>query len=224
MRLLSLLLTFSLLPFLASAQQHKEIGVFTGLATYAGDLVDAGITLKGAGFVGGLVYKDYASPKIGLKAGLNFGQFSGDDANFPGAVRDRNFTFQSNFIELNGSLELAPFAKSDGSSRFTPFIHGGLSYLHLNSSTSAEGRIKLLAEDDNPNKNFITLPAGLGLRFGLTEKLTLSAQGSVYFFAGDYLDGISISGNPDGKDLLYTGGISLTYQLMSDVNREYNLK
>jgi len=106
----------------------------------------------------------------------------------------------------------------------TPFVSLGFSLVVVNSDTMAEGRILLLPEDDNPAKARFMLPVGLGLRYYLSEKITLSGQFDTYFFAGDYLDGISKSGNPEGDDLLFTGGISLGYRLSESAGKRYNLE
>ena len=218
MRSILLLSVFSLLAFCSFGQQTKYAGVTLGLSTYQGDLVQQSFSLKGAGFLGGIFYKDYATPKFGLKGSINFASFSGDDTNFLEEVRDRRFSFESSLIEFQGGVEFAPFAKDASSSGIfqgglTPYISLGFSYAIVNSSPSAEGRILLLPEDDNPPKGQFMLPVGLGARYYLSEKIILSAQFDAYFFAGDYLDGISKSGNPEGDDLLFTGGLSLAYRL-----------
>lgn len=229
MRTFLLVSIFSFISFCAFGQQSKYAGVTLGLSTYQGDLVQQSFSLKGAGILAGVFYKDYATPKFGLKGSINFATFSGDDTNFLDDVRDRRFSFKSNLIEFQGGLEFAPFAKDASSSGvfqggLTPYVSLGFSYVIVNSSPSAEGRILLLPEDDNPPKGRFMLPVGLGLRYYLSEKITLSGQFDTYFLAGDYLDGISKSGNPEGDDLLFTGGISLAYRLGANANKQYNLQ
>jgi len=95
MRSLLLISIFSFLSFSAFSQQTKHIGLTLGLSTYQGDLVQNSFSLKGSGLLGGVFFKDYATPKFGLKGAINFGTFSGDDTNFLEDVRDRLAFFKA---------------------------------------------------------------------------------------------------------------------------------
>lgn len=229
MRSFLLISIFSFISFCSFGQQAKYAGLTLGLSTYQGDVVQESFSLKGAGILAGIFYKDYATPKFGLKGAINFATFSGADTNFLDDVRDRRFSFKSNIIEFQGGIEFAPFAKESSTAGvfqggLTPYLSLGFSFVVINSSPSAEGRILLLPEDDNPPKGRFMLPVGFGLRYYLSEQITLSGQFDTYLLAGDYLDGISKSGNPDGNDLLFTGGISLAYRLGTSASKEYNLQ
>ena len=229
MRAFLLIPLFVLMTLSAFGQQTKHIGATLGLSTYQGDLVQKNFSLKGAGLLGGVFFKDYATPKVGLRGAINFGTFSGDDDNFDEDLNGRQFSFKSNFIEFQGGIEFAPLAKNSYSSGvfqggLTPFVSLGFSYVIVNSSPNAEGRIMLVPGDNNPTKGRFMLPVGLGLRYYLSERITLSGQFDTYFLSGDYLDGISKSGNPEGNDLLFTGGISLGYRLNTSASKQYNLE
>ncbi len=220
---------FSFISFCSFGQQAKYAGITLGLSTYQGDVVQQSFSLKGAGILAGVFYKDYATPKLGLKGAINFATFSGDDTNFLDDVRDRRFSFKSNLIEFQGGIEFAPFAKESSTSGvfqggLTPYVSLGFSFVVINSSPSAEGRILLLPEDDNPPKSRFMLPVGFGLRYYLSEQIILSGQFDTYFFAGDYLDGISVSGNPKADDFLFTGGLSLAFRLGTNASKQFNLQ
>lgn len=61
-----------------------------------------------------------------------------------------------------------------------------------------------------PTRNF-SLPVGFGVRYGLTEKLSFSLEGTYRILDTDYLDGFSQSANPDKNDHYHTIMVGLIY-------------
>lgn len=219
---------FALLTLNLNAQD-KEFGLTLGLIAYQGDLNYETSSLKGSGAVAGLVYRDFAGEKFAIKGGLNIGSFSGEDSNFVEEARDRRFSFKTNFVELQGQFEFYPFAKGSYEGgifkrRLNPFAGVGLSLLMTGHEVSdAGGRIEIKPEDREENRSSILLPVSLGLRFDMTEKVTLSGSVTAYPISNDYLDGISASANPDIADYIATGQISLAYKFGGAASSRYNL-
>lgn len=219
---------FTLLTLNLSAQD-KEVGLTLGLIAYQGDLNSETSSLSGVGAVTGLVYRDFAGDKFAIKGGLNIGSFSGEDGNLAEAADDRRFSFKTNFVELQGQFEFYPFAKGNYEggifkSRLNPFAGIGLSLLMTGHEVSdAGGRIEIAPEDKEENRSSILLPVSLGLRFDMTEKVSLSGSITAYPISNDYLDGISASANPDISDYIATGQISLSYKFGGTASSRYNL-
>lgn len=72
--------------------------------------------------------------------------------------------------------------------------------------------------DQKKTKSLIFTPSvslGGGVHFDLTPRLVIGAELGTHLPFTDYLDGISQAGNPDKRDWLWTGGISLGFRLRS---------
>lgn len=217
MRLLKLTLFALLMPLCMTAQK-TEVGVFAGLATYQGDFVGPDLTLKDAGPAFGLLAKYHLNNKLSIRAALNLGQLKGDDNNFDDNRR-RGFSFKSGFFDLSGSIEYSFLSKNrydDGGTfkkGFSPFIYVGLGFVNATPDvTTANGKELTAAENDASSLHFM-IPIGGGLKFDLTESLTLAADVSLRPTFSDYLDGLSESGNPNENDWYALGGLTLTYRL-----------
>jgi hypothetical protein len=223
----SILLTLCLLPFLAFGQ-YGDIGIYSGIAVLKGETVHKTVSLKGAGYTGGAVYRRHIGQKFGLKGSVGFGNYKGDDAFYPGQSGRRNFKFKTNFIEASAVAEFSFFNEKRyergifyGS--FSPFLNAGIGFLHINPVAEAEGPIVIVEEDFNFQTNIFTVPIGGGLRMDVSENITISGYVHFYLLAGDYLDGLSVSGNPGIDDYLFIGGLMATYHPSKDAGQRYNL-
>ena len=63
------LLILLLLPFVAVAQKHHDVGIFGGTSRYYGDLQQKLFPKEGYRAAGGLTYKYFMRPKVGLRFG-----------------------------------------------------------------------------------------------------------------------------------------------------------
>ncbi len=195
------------------AQEASEAGLFLGLSTYQGDLVDAPFDANETNFAIGLQYRSMFSPKWGIKAGLNFGKISGTDLD--AESRDaRGASMESNLVEIAAQLEwhllgepTSPNRLGTFSRTFSPYIGLGLGMVFSNQTVTAIDN--LMPEEDTGS--FIILPVDLGLRLNLSPSLTSTLSiGSRATFS-DLLDGISANGNADADDWYLIGGISFLY-------------
>lgn len=227
MKKLIIILSLIYLPLLVFGQ-HSDVGIYSGLAVLKGETVHETLSLKGAGYTGGLVYRRHVGKKFDLKGTVGFGSYKGDDAYYPGESGRRDFSFESNFIEASAMAEFA-FLRERRYERgifygsFTPFIGIGVGFLYVNPEPQAEGPIEIMEEDLEFKNNIFTLPIGGGLRMDISENFTISGYINFYLSAGDYLDGLSFSGNPNIDDYLFTGGITLTYHVSKGASKRYNL-
>lgn len=215
MKSIKILIFLFLVPFLAFAQK-SQLGVTVGLAGYQGDLTYA-TSLQEAGIAGGIFYKNAISNKLFLRAGLNFGSFNGDDEFYADDSNGRNFSFTTNFVDASVGLEYAFLGKPryDNTGvfqkNFTPYVNVGLGFVNASPEVTAAGTGVLKSEDLDPSTAHFMVPFGAGLKYDLSEKLTLGLEFSVRAPFSDYLDGISESANPEKNDWYYIGGVTASY-------------
>lgn len=79
-RLLYSLLVATSLPFAAGAQMHHEIGLMAGVANYYGDLQTKVPADYGYKPMGGIMYKFFFSPHVGVRFGASFTQLTAADS------------------------------------------------------------------------------------------------------------------------------------------------
>ena len=207
-----------------------EIGVHLGTFIYQGDLTpyDLGAfnTMKfGFGFS--------ATRNINSLYAIRFqllrGSLRGDDATYedPTWRQQRNLNFTTPVTELSlqvvrNIIGLIP--NEAGIINFSPYVFGGLSYSFLNikrdwsqfdySHFAGEPAvINGLIEDIDHSvpKGIFSIPIGLGVRYGITEKLSFSLEGTYRILNTDYLDGFSQAANPDKNDHYHTIMAGLIY-------------
>lgn len=228
MRIFTTLFIICLLSLSAEAQK-KEFGGFVGFANYQGDLVHAPFSFQGSGIDLGLVYKHYLTSRLAVRGGLAGGTFSGDDNNFEEA-RDRNFSFNTGFVEVTGALEYsflrAGQVNTDGlfKSAISPFINVGVGLMFASPDASAPGRIPLVAADNDPPTTHFIVPIGVGIKYDISEIWSMSVELQHRTTFTDYLDGFSESANPDADDWLIFGGISVVKTLGMSAAKKFNLQ
>ena len=234
LRAFSALCLFVFTFFIANSQSSLipkyEIGVHLGTFIYQGDLTpnDLGAfnTMKpGFGFSG----TRNLNSRYAVRLQLLQGWLTGDDAKYenPAWRQQRNFNFTTPVTELSlqvvrNIIGLMP--NEAGIINFSPYVFAGLSYSFLKikrdwsnfnySHFAGETAvIDGLAEDINHKvpKGIFSVPIGLGVRYGISEKLSLSLEGTYRILDTDYLDGFSQAANPDLNDHYHTLMAGLIY-------------
>src|SRR4051812_28208449 len=101
-RLISSLLLLASLPFSAGAQMHHEIGLMAGVANYYGDLQTKALPDYGFKPMGGIMYKYFISPHVGVRFGVSYAaQINGADSLSDIPVnKARNLSFATNLFEV----------------------------------------------------------------------------------------------------------------------------
>ena len=207
-----------------------EIGVHFGSFIYQGDLTPnefgAFNTMK-PGF--GISVTRNINSLYAVRLQLLRGWLKGDDSKYddPAWRQQRNFNFKTPVTELSALVVrnitgLIP--NEAGIINFSPYIFGGLSYSFLKikrdwnqfnySHFAGETAvINGLSEDINHKipKGIFSLPIGFGVRYGITEKLSFSLEGTYRILDTDYLDGFSQAANPDKNDHYHTIMAGLIY-------------
>jgi len=207
-----------------------EIGVHLGSFIYQGDLtpneLGAFNTMK-PGF--GISATRNINSLYAVRLQLLRGALKGDDAKYenPAWRQQRNFNFKTPVTELSlhvvrNIMGLIP--NEAGIVNFSPYVFAGLSYSFLNikrdwsnfnySHFAGETAvINGLTEDINHkiSKGVFSIPIGFGVRYGITEKLSFTLEGTYRILDTDYLDGFSQAANPDKNDHYHTLMAGLIY-------------
>lgn len=206
------------------SQSKWQSALFIGGANYQGDLVESlGPYPEETGFAIGLINRYSINSNFIWRANLLFGRISGDDKNgsAESGRRERNFNFKSTVAEFSMALEWEPFAlvrdSMDTKLRtISPYLFGGGGIAKFSPETRFDASLGngILSEidlDKNAeinNINFI-LPVGGGLKFNISKSFEIGTEIGARMTFSDYVDGISVTGNPETKDWYWFGGINL---------------
>jgi opacity protein-like surface antigen len=190
-----------LFPGMLNAQWH--INFFGGISNYSGDLQSKLFTTDQSygAFGAGLQY-DF-TPHISALSGFNYGHVGAADKFNKPDLQARNLSFQSNVFEWNLMGEYNLFDISE--KRFTPYGFAGIAIYHYNPfaydtlgkkvylkplSTEGEG----LAQYPNSKPYNLTqfaIPFGAGIKFRITNNVTLAYEIGFRKLFTDYLDDVS---------------------------------
>lgn len=229
-RLLFFLTTIFCFPLLISAQGTEwRAGVLLGLESYEGDLVGSKLfnpSELGLGF--GLFVEGQLKPTLALRASLLTGKVVGDDGNYntPEWRQQRDFDFETGITELSAQLHWSILGNKrydeDGNFKrqLSPFLFAGIGVAFTdpkanfsnNTIPSLSDKILLDINRTEGNTRFV-VPVGAGLKLDINQKIQLGAEFGFRPTFSDYLDGISLSANPDKNDWYIFGGLTLGIQL-----------
>lgn len=218
-----------------SKAQKWEGGLLLGLANYQGDVTDPVWDLKETNYSAGLLIRHHLNKNFALRGNLLFGKIAGSDINHESedwTRENRSFSFESSVSELSLKLEWSPLSKDwldENREKFrksiTPygFVGLGVSFWtptnNFNENSDSQlikrlqTRIATDKEELKSNKSGIVIPIGAGIKADLTEKIILGAEVGFRPTFNDYLDGISVSANPDKNDWYWFAGATLTFRL-----------
>lgn len=195
-----------LLTFLAytSHAQRGEIGAFSGISYYQGDL-SAGLGLHepnfGFGFFAGYAPIDHLT----IKGSFYRGQISGNDKHHSGGLLlERNLSFKSTLSELGLRLEYNIFGfRPEGMyTPFSPYVFIGAALTHHNPMTEYQGEWHELQPlgtegqgipgySQRYNRVIFAIPVGAGIKYALNENLSVGFEMGLRTTFTDYLDDVS---------------------------------
>jgi hypothetical protein len=208
---LILLLTIATITSLKSQSDH-DLGVNLGLITYQGDLSQAPINAAQLNFSAGVQYRNFLSPKIALKTGLNFGKISGSDLDYN---ISRGITMENKLVEvaLQAEWHILGQKSFEESGRFvrnfSPFVGLGLGMVFTNETVNYSGNGIFKTEEDTGS--LIVIPIDLGIRFTVNPNISATLHGGTRATFSDLLDGVSENGNADADDWYLLGGLGILY-------------
>jgi hypothetical protein len=205
-----------------------EIGFSAGMFVYLGDLTpERAGAFKSPGIAINLFYSRILSRSFSLRTNLAVGKLRADDANYdsPEYRKERNFRFTARNTEIAELLVWNILGNNYGDRKIiSPYIFGGvgLSSLRINRDwrrinydyfAGEPAVIDGLAVDSLTKMpgTIAVIPVGAGIRYSITNKLSIMGEASYRYTFTDYVDGFSKAANPGNKDLYSNYSIGLIY-------------
>jgi len=207
----------------------NELGINIGTFVYQGDLAPSSLgsfkTLKPQL---GLYYNRILNPYFSVRVNFATGSLKGDESKYSYKPyrQKRNFNFDASVKELSVMMVWSAYGDNSqqGFVRFSPYVFGGIGYSFLNinrdwsnlemtSLHPGSSILSGLAADTVRSlpKGIPVLPLGIGVKYAISPRISLTAETDYRYAFTDYLDGFSYSANPDRKDSYYSVSIGLRY-------------
>lgn len=211
----------------------NEIGVNVGGMFYQGDLTpNLGGSLKTMKPTIGIYYNRIITPYWAIRASVYLGGLQGNDAWYqePAYMQLRRLRFHTPLAEASvlGVFDIFGNHGNNNALKFSPYVFAGLggafldiyrdwsridsSMIHTGSGTLAG----LQKDSATTLKNAIpVLPVGVGVKYGITSRISLTLEANYRFLFTDHLDGFSYVANPKKNDGYYTLTIGAVYNFSS---------
>lgn len=213
--------------------QRYEFGGGLGVAAYSGDIIrkiDPGqfgpqVTLFG---------KRNFDNVWTLRVGINVATLEGDDRKNPidAAAVVRDARFKVGMLEGSAVLEFnfLDYLRNDSQFNFSPYAFFGIGYTVFSGS----GNTYAFNPVEDYSLSSVVIPFGGGIKYRITDRMTLGAEVGFRPTMSDFLDKIDSSlpeipryidntnpnmpyginyGNPNDKDWYYFFGFNLSYIL-----------
>ena len=218
MKLFTNLFFLIFITFSAVAQQNVEAGFFAGFANYQGDLAEDQIEIGETKAAYGGYASYLLSPKVILRGNIFYGYIEGDDANSPD-LNGRGFQFTADVLEIGLNAQWLIFGRNRYNNsgifvpQFTPYVSTGVALTTVTADLTFPNTDEnnAMFPEVNDTDNFIVVPVSLGLRYELIEFLTLGFEVGARATFSDYVDNVSLAGNPNKNDCYLFGGFPLGY-------------
>ncbi len=236
MRLFSVFFFCLFCSFFSHAQTPHpwEAGGAIGLGDYKGDLQETKTAFKYFSYNPALsvFLRRHLNNNFVGRADLSYIRLSANDNDFPVPEwrLKRGISFKSSLIELTANLEIYPFGlykKMEGDvpglspqrRKIAPYASLGLGGVYFNpkvnwndaNGNEALNPDKVQTDKDNTKKIAVSIPMGAGIRFPVGDRLSLGLGGALRYTPTDYLDGVSVAGNPDANDWFFTVQLTGSY-------------
>ena len=217
-------LTLTLLLFLSSlglkAQSNLfEAGFFLGGATIGGDLVKSNFgSVNEINLAYGLMLRRYFHDNVAVRLTGIRTKLSSQAQQFDN-FGSQTLRSETSLIEISVDCEYDILghqrnwlAKSGG---ISPYAFLGLGVALTDPELIYSYEDELLSADENADVSDtrIVLPFGVGMRWAFSKQGSLCLELGARPTFSDYLDGISIAGNPKKNDWYGFGGIQLWFNL-----------
>lgn len=225
---LALLFLVSVSTVFCQAQYKATyaVGINAGSFIYQGDLTPSRTgSWKTPGFAWGLTGVKHLTPTLSARLDVGFGKLRGDEARYatPEYRQHRAFAFNNRVTEVIAGGEWNPTGRDR---KLSPYVFAGIGYAQMKITRdysrfdgeyfSGEPSLKeMLAKDAEAPlpKGVAIFPVGVGVKYTLNNRFSLTTEASQRFSRSDYLDGFSYSGNANRKDNYTKFSIGLRYSI-----------
>jgi opacity protein-like surface antigen len=217
--------------FLDKAQSflsNMEFGLHAGSFIYQGDLTPSKLgSFKTPGFNFSLSASKRINNFLSARANLELGKLRGDDGKYeePAWRQYRNFNFRTSVTEFTAQVVWDVLGHPNQGSGLSPYLFAGAGFSFLRVRRDASGLDASYFTNESalqaglttdlahtPPRVIPVFPVGLGVRYPLTNKISLSAETSYRASFSDYIDGFSESGNPARKDSYHSLSVGIFYK------------
>jgi hypothetical protein len=216
---------------LTTDAQYLETGITAGGSLYTGDLnpSPAFSLIQPAG---GVIVRYNLTTRWVWKNTLLFGKLKGDDTKGEN-LWGRSLQFQSNLTEISSQIEFNFLNYFTGSRRenFSPYLFTGLSLFMFNPKApfednwielqplKTEGQDTKAFPDRKPySKISMSIPFGLGIKYGIGKKLCIGLEAGYRKTLTDYIDDVSTTYYLEGDQIDPT----LPEEILSDPLRNHS--
>ena len=216
---------FLFAPFILSSQVDMEVAMMAGGTNYFGELTEDFTNLEETQLGFGVLGRMNLHPYINLESHILQSKLSGDDRHNK-TFYVRNLSFEGDLTEMAINLEInliAPKKIRNGKQlrvqRIVPYFSGGVAYTLVESEVEDEfANEDFLVEpfpEANDEATFIVLLGGGGLKFNFPQAdyFRLDVHGGLRYVLSDYLDGISVNGEPTSNDWYIFAGVNFVYRI-----------
>lgn len=189
-----------------SKAQYFEIGGFTGISNYFGDLQPVHLVPEEYNLACGLFVRMNLNRHFSGRLAISHGQISGNDLNSdsPSELRKRNLNFRSKIYELAaiGEFNFIPYDLRNNKVAAV-YIFGGLSVFHFNPTTEFEGNKYNLQKIGTEGQHLegssvkpyslvqLAIPMGIGTKFNINNRSNIGFEVGFRKTFTDYLDDVS---------------------------------
>lgn len=174
-----------------------SLGVGMGVSHYFGDL-NPFFDKVAPGYSVNLFSRHIINHYLAWRIQAAFQHMGYDDSYSENVVRRlRNLNFETNIYELSGQIDFhfLRYVPSIRGYNFTPYLTLGLGLFYFNSSTQYRGQKYALRPLQTEGKKYspvqMSIPVGIGFKWGLNKNLNLGFELSYRFTTTDYLDDVS---------------------------------
>jgi hypothetical protein len=222
------LLTIACLTIASTGfSQNLGIEVFAGTSNYQGDLLESRYTFKGSKLALGAGLSYALTNHFTARAMFMYGQIGADDKNNQDPfLINRNLNFKTSIFEF-GVQGLYHILNTDYN-RINPYLMAGISLFHFNPYTydtlgskyylkplSTEGQgLPQYPDRKEYSLTQISIPFGAGIKFSVTESISIAWEIGLRKTFTDHLDDLSTT-YPDEAILLAERGpkaVELSYR------------
>ena len=184
---------------LASRSQTMEVGLFGGLSYYLGEL-NPGVHFMSPRPAYGALARVNFNSRLAIKANVYRGKVTGDDLKGNGnELRGLNFESPVTDVSFMGEFNFFDYFTGSRRNRLTPFIFGGIGVYWFNPTSGGVKLHDLGTEGQNvgfdgrkPYKLYsFSIPFGIGVKFSLNSRFSVSGEWGLRKTFSDYLDDVS---------------------------------
>lgn len=205
------ILPFVLVLLSAHAMAQGKLGVFVGVGTmfYQGDLMDVIAPAPSVRWTVDAGLHWQIDKRWGLQLNYTVGELIGDDAFALDAGRQaRGFSFQSyaHEVSLRGTYDILRNDKW----KLLPYLTAGVGGVY-NDLTPGPVNVASAVQEPAYSNFAVSFPTGIGLKYQISCPWALKAEALYHWMLSDYLDDVSVRGNPNLKDGFWDINVGVIY-------------